>query len=245
MRTYDAPRIQHSPLYSQLVKIFQENIQRKEWKLGVALPSEGELSRQFGVSVGTARKALEVLEQAGWITRRQGRGTFVSDPMTRHAGGLSRVLISGQGEVSECCELSLLKQETRSPNQEESDFLKSPPGARIIHVRRLFSNKSSGVMIEDIILRSSEEGVVLDPKLAASPNAFASMLAGRLSGGSQCVEQFSAVTAPEHVAQALKIESGTPVLRCRRVMEDEAGVPLAVSDRWIVTEGPQSAMVLG
>jgi GntR family transcriptional regulator len=37
------------------------------------------LAREFGVSPGTVRKALERLEQMRLITRRQGRGSFVCD----------------------------------------------------------------------------------------------------------------------------------------------------------------------
>ena len=53
---------------------------------GSAIPNEGELAREFGVSAGTMRKALALLEDEHLITRRQGRGTYVNDPA---AEGLS------------------------------------------------------------------------------------------------------------------------------------------------------------
>lgn len=43
------------------------------------LPSETELSRQFGVSRATIRAALSALEQAGVLTRLHGVGTFIND----------------------------------------------------------------------------------------------------------------------------------------------------------------------
>jgi GntR family transcriptional regulator len=48
------------------------------WRRGGALPNEIQLSREFEVSIGTVRKAVEGLELAGLIFRRPGRGTFVS-----------------------------------------------------------------------------------------------------------------------------------------------------------------------
>lgn len=42
------------------------------------LPPERELSEHFGVSRGTARSALQQLEDMNLVTRRQGSGTYVS-----------------------------------------------------------------------------------------------------------------------------------------------------------------------
>jgi GntR family transcriptional regulator len=56
-----------------------DRIAMKAWQPGSALPNEGDLAREFGVSPGTVRKALEWLEQMRLITRRQDRGSFVCD----------------------------------------------------------------------------------------------------------------------------------------------------------------------
>jgi GntR family transcriptional regulator len=56
-----------------------DRIATSAWRPGNALPNEGNLAREFGVSAGTVRKALERLEEMRLITRRQGRGSFVCD----------------------------------------------------------------------------------------------------------------------------------------------------------------------
>ena len=58
-----------------------------EWKPGSAIPNESDLAREFGVSAGTMRKALDLMEGEHLLTRRQGRGTFVNDQSLRRAGG--------------------------------------------------------------------------------------------------------------------------------------------------------------
>lgn len=50
---------------------------RREYIVGGRLPSEPELAEQYGVSRGTVRQALAVLEREGVIIRRQGAGTYV------------------------------------------------------------------------------------------------------------------------------------------------------------------------
>src|SRR5215210_2603057 len=50
-------------------------------RAGDRLPPELELAGMLGVSRGTLRTALDRLEDAGEITRRQGSGTYVGQAM--------------------------------------------------------------------------------------------------------------------------------------------------------------------
>ena len=87
------------PLYYQLQELLHQQIASGRFRVGDALPSEGELCRLFGVSRIVVRQALEVLEDDREIIRRQGKGTFVAEPkLDLIAGGLVRVLTSnGRG----------------------------------------------------------------------------------------------------------------------------------------------------
>ena len=66
------------PLYLQVSEIIRQRIIDAEWPVGQPIPNEADLSREVGVSKGTLRKALELLEDDHLIVRRQGRGTFVA-----------------------------------------------------------------------------------------------------------------------------------------------------------------------
>ena len=68
------------PLYLQLHDAPTERVASGQWKPRQALPNEGELAREFDVSVGTMRKALDLMEAERLVTRRQGRGTFGERP---------------------------------------------------------------------------------------------------------------------------------------------------------------------
>jgi GntR family transcriptional regulator len=57
------------------------------------LPTEPDLARQLGVSRGTLRQAMGVLEQEGLLSRRQGLGTFV----VQHTARLRNVLNNNYG----------------------------------------------------------------------------------------------------------------------------------------------------
>jgi GntR family transcriptional regulator len=66
------------PLYHQLERALAERIARGEYETGAAIPGELELAREFGVSRGTIRQAVERLVRSGLIVRQRGRGSFVA-----------------------------------------------------------------------------------------------------------------------------------------------------------------------
>lgn len=62
-------------LYNQLL----EKIERREYKPGDKLPSEGDLMEMTGASRDTVRKALELLVQDGYIRKARGKAAEVLD----------------------------------------------------------------------------------------------------------------------------------------------------------------------
>ena len=65
------------------------------------MPNELELARHYGVSVGTVRKALEILEDEKLIVRLQGRGTFVCDQSAKEfVGRFSSIRDTGGARIS-------------------------------------------------------------------------------------------------------------------------------------------------
>lgn len=67
------------PLYLQVGDFLAERIATGEWKSGRSIPNELDLAREYQVSMGTMRKALNLLRSQRLISRQRGRGTFVTD----------------------------------------------------------------------------------------------------------------------------------------------------------------------
>ncbi|RIK59412.1 MAG: GntR family transcriptional regulator [Planctomycetota bacterium] len=72
-------RLAARPLYLQVRDVLVQRIVVGHWKPGSTLPNETQLAQQLGISIGTVRKALDLMEVERIVTRRQGRGTFVND----------------------------------------------------------------------------------------------------------------------------------------------------------------------
>ncbi|MFG3225524.1 GntR family transcriptional regulator [Kitasatospora sp. NPDC048194] len=74
------PRV---PLYRRLARRLQERIDAGGYPAGARLPSEPELSAEFGVNRLTVRQAVAELERAAVVEIRRGVGTFVRPPAVR------------------------------------------------------------------------------------------------------------------------------------------------------------------
>lgn len=74
-------------LYQQLVNELRERIARGEFQSGMLLPSEGMLSKAYGVSRPTVKRALDILRQEGVIDAKRGFGWFVAGTLLREKIG--------------------------------------------------------------------------------------------------------------------------------------------------------------
>ncbi|WP_376796587.1 FadR/GntR family transcriptional regulator [Thermogemmatispora sp.] len=75
--------IQSSKLFEQIAEQIEERILRGELRSGDRLPSERELSEQFGASRTAVREAMKTLAQRGLVDMRPGRGTIVINATSR------------------------------------------------------------------------------------------------------------------------------------------------------------------
>jgi GntR family transcriptional regulator len=66
-------------VYLQLAAILRGQIERGELVPRQPLPSESYLVGQYGVSRGTARRAVQVLRDEGLVRTIPQRGTYVAE----------------------------------------------------------------------------------------------------------------------------------------------------------------------
>ena len=67
-----------APLYQQVLDLIKSDIEHGTYPIDSQIPTEFELSKMYGVGRVTVRRAIEELAGEGYLTKRQGRGTFVT-----------------------------------------------------------------------------------------------------------------------------------------------------------------------
>lgn len=204
-----------TPVYYQLAKILYVRIMDGELRPGDRLPSENELSAEFGLSRMTARKAISVLTDEGLVRPDKGRGTFVSKP--RVEGGYFLIPdfheeMRRQGLSSE---VSLLGVKVVRAGRTAADRLGIRKGERVIFLERVLEgagepmvydrkymllDRSQPLLEAEIGHGSVEELFSSNPAMApvradlqlSATNltaAEARLLAGRKGAAAFCMEQ--------------------------------------------------------
>ncbi len=211
------------PLYLQVRDMLVERITSGQWKPGSGISNEVDLSRELGVSVGTVRKALDVMEQEHLITRRQGRGTFVNDQTSDDLAMRFNRLCSPEGSN---LGLDILKSEIRAAKatDEESARLRLRVGDPVIRVRRIQSAQTKRVLLEQISMPESRfPGLATKGHVPQRIVALAQQF-GILLGGAQ--ERITVARANASMAEALAVDVDTPLLELDRVVFSIDGRPL-------------------
>lgn len=70
-------REMHVPLYIQLKEELISKIKEGKWEIDTQIPTEKELMNEYKVGRATVREAVSLLENQGYLYKRQGIGTFV------------------------------------------------------------------------------------------------------------------------------------------------------------------------
>lgn len=202
------------PLAEQLADVIaREMILSGAVPPGELLPSEKELSRQFGVSRPTVREALLMLQYTGLVAMRHGAGTFVLPRPHTLTNGLDR-LGSIETFAQEAGE-SIQTEETEwvevAADAETAVRLGIELGARVLIVRRIKSmgGKRVGWIHDHIpegvlpfeLLKSEFHGSTLDVILD-HPEV----------GAEYADSDIEAVSLPDEIASRLEVPTGEAAL---------------------------------
>ena len=217
-------RLFNQPLYLQLCDALADRIAAGEWKPGDALPNETDLAREFGVSSGTMRKSLDLLESERLLTRRQGRGTFVNNPAAPAQVGRYTRHFAGNGDYV-LGEISAVEGAQGAVNAEERKLLLLPPDAEVNRLRRIRSYQGKPFLVEQVVLPVALFPNVSQREWGSCWLTEITPKCGVLLGGA--VETVTPGVASAPTALALHVSEGTPVLILERLISTRDGQPAA------------------
>ena len=125
--------------------------------MGEAIPAERQLSADFGVSRLTVRAALDDLVREGYLVRRHGSGTFVSEPKIAQ-------------ELTMTSFTDDMRSRGLNPASETLDLRTVPAGARL--GRLLHVSPSEPVLVADRLRLADGESMAIEtvahPRVARS-----------------------------------------------------------------------------
>lgn len=217
--TMEDKKFVSQPLYVQLREVLMQRISSGVWQPGAALPNEIDLAREFGLSAGTVRKALDWMEQANLVVRQQGRGTFVRDPSGDDLAGRYENLRAANGAPIDAS-LSQLSTEQGEASARECVHLQIGPGSHVRRIRQLRSIGNMPFMVEET---SVPVELFPEHQPAEYNLAKAAKECGVLLG--KAIERIQIDRAQPAIAEVLGLTPGAPVLRLDRLVHVIDGRP--------------------
>ena len=211
------------PLYRQVRDVLVKRIVDNVWQSGELLPSEFEIAADLGVSQGTIRKALNVLEAEKFIVRRQGKGTYVA----RHDE--ARILFqffklvpdSGKSEFPES---QILDVTVETASAKAAAALGLNAGTRVVCIERLRSLAGQICIIERITLpRALFPGI---EKRDLPNNRYELYRSDFRVTVVRASEKLKAVAATRREAKHLGVLAGAPLLAIDRTAYALDGRPV-------------------
>ncbi|MFP4037470.1 MAG: GntR family transcriptional regulator [Desulfobacteraceae bacterium] len=213
------------PLYYQIGTVLKERILSGELQAGAPLPGEEALSREYGVSRITVRRALAILETEGLIIRQRGRGTFVAERSarvrpTRFSGTIEELIAQATS-----AKVKILDYRTVEPPEDVAEKLNLPEGEKVVRIDKVrlidglpfsvvvnFLPRDTGEKISPEDLNEKPLLVVLEEKLGIEAD--------------EAVQSVEATIASAEVASLLDIRVGAPLLKVERTVFDVESKPV-------------------
>ncbi|MDO9381919.1 MAG: GntR family transcriptional regulator [Hyphomicrobiaceae bacterium] len=212
------------PLYLQVHGRLLGFLTDATWKPGQMIPNEIELARDFGVSVGTMRKALQTLTDQGLLVRRQGRGTFVAQAQALDAAPLDNVRNARDEPLQ--WQLQSSQLDAAVATDHELSALELSEGERVFRLQRVLRNSATtSTMLEHCVLPEKRfAGLDSDSEAHKLPVGQLGRRYGILVGpGAEHVEMHIADTRE---AALLDVTRGDALLKLVRIARSLDGVPV-------------------
>lgn len=213
-----------TPLYVQLMDEVERDIKSGVYKPGDRIMTEAEMSKAYGVSLITVRKAIGSLMEKGLVVRKQGKGTFVTKP--KFARNMKKLQ-----SFSEMCEqmgvvpgARMLENRLIEADAKTAARLGIEPGSNVVYISRLRFADQEPVQIERSFF-PLKYAFLLDAKF--DDNSLFDYLrerAGTWVASSEKMIELCRATAEE--ASLLDVKKGDYLMFVRSTAYDKDGEPM-------------------
>lgn len=208
-----------TPLYKQLEEKLRKEIESGERPSGSRLPTENDLSESYQVSRVTVRKALAGLSELGYLERRSGKGTFVTEKK------LQRGITSGVLGFTQMCQMlgavpgaKITKIALEDPSEKDAELMSLDKSEKILVLERIRYADNRPILLE----------------LNKFPESFSFLFSENLNNASlyeilkkhnivlnHSQKALDIVFANAKEAKSLEIAKGYPLLRIESVIHNE------------------------
>lgn len=214
------------PIYYQLEALIKELIEKGELKPGDLIPSEREFSEQYSISRMTVRQAINNLVNDGYLSRQQGKGTFVArQKLEQPLSGLTSFTedMKARGYTPST---KIIDFKTITSSKNIAQKLKLTEGTLVYELKRIRLADNIPMAYETVYLPKEITGdISVDIVKGSLYQYLENNLQLKIAHGSQVIE---ASLARKIESDLLEIAEGQPILLIERITYLENNQPLEV-----------------
>ncbi len=206
--------------YKEIAQQLRERL--ADVPVGSVLPSESELSAEYGASRVTIRRALEIVRDEGVVAARQGFGWFVAgEPVRQSLQSLGTIesQVEGVGKISERKIAEFAFEDAPERVRKVLDV------EHVLRVKRV--NLADGEPFAVVTVWCPADLASPFSRRDVERRPFYELLDIELRGATQTI---GADLASPPDAALLGVPEGAPVLRCQRVTTDSTGRAVLLSE---------------
>lgn len=222
------------PAYVRLRDALASRIASVEWAADQPIPSESRLAQEYGVSIGTVRKAVDGLVIEGLLERRQGSGTFLRKPSFDVTLFRFFQMRGRDGEQPSIPTSKLILRARTSAPDEVRDALGT---SNVIRIVRLRSLAEQPILLEQIYIPAERfEGFEAIEDARMGPLLYPVYFEHFGVLVKRATDDLSFGFAEAETARHLNITKGDPIAIIKRTAFDLESKPV----EWRVAKGSAS-----
>jgi GntR family transcriptional regulator len=219
--------------YATVKQGITEALGAGRWRHGQRIPSEPQLARRFGVSVGTVRRAVGELVAENILVREQGRGTFVVSHTRDYMLNVFFRIVDRRGR-KELPQGSVLAFARAKADRETARLLRIAPGAAVFRIETLLRLHGRPAIIDDIRLPVRLFPDLTETVFAGRPGTIFGLFQARYGLTVVRTEDYvTATLADERRAALLALAPGAPLLHLRRTAFTYRDRPVETRVRYV------------
>ena len=201
---------------------------------GAKLPNENELADRFAVSRATVREAVLGLLDAGYLVRRHGSGTYVTNiPRSRHALDTTVSYTAMIRESGHKPGETVIAKDVRIPTELERELLGLAEGENVIEVERVrLADRRPVIYSRDRI----PEALLGQVSADALDSSLYTVLESAGHPVASARAQLIPTLANAKLGRFLGIRRGTALLHVEQVDYDARGRAVMLSLEWHVAD---------
>jgi len=227
------------PLYREVKEKLIQALAAGEWLPGAKIPVERDLARRYRVGISTVRAAVSELEVAGILSRKQGKGTFVSEHANqgRFYRFFNLVNADGRRETPERKFVSLKRDRATAAEAEVLRLTRYGKDSAVYRHRSTFSLQGKVTGVSDATVpaglfpRMTRAGVYDENR-----TLYALYQSNYNVNVTSVSADLTVERAPDDVARLLGLKNGRAVLRIERKAYTYGDVPVELRISWVNTE---------